>query len=122
MCTRGSIQGLAPGPSTSPCDGMVSVVSPHQLRRRDAAVLCIAWATVLWAGFSIYLFTHGARVPGAIDLLVVLSGVICVIGGFLGILFLIAAARTWQTVLLGACATMCNLGYVWWYAYSIAHQ
>jgi hypothetical protein len=69
-----------------------------------------------------YLSNHPMRLPDTIELLTVLSGAIALLGGFVGVVYLFACTRTWQAISLGACATACNFGYVWWYAYAIAHQ
>ena len=123
MCTRGSNRALLGGPSTSPLDGMAAVPSAQQLRRRDLAVLCVAWAPVLWAGFSICLFIYDpVRIPDTIGMLAVLSGVICIVGGLVSIVYLLAVAETRRSVLSGVCAITCNFGYVWWwYSYFLPH-
>jgi len=84
----------------------------------------MAWAPVLWAGFSMYLFIDNPAVtlPATIAWLALLSGVICFIGGLAGMVYLLAAAKTWRTVLLGLCAAVCNFGYMWWwYSDAIRH-
>ena len=102
---------------------MVAVPSSQQLRRRDLAVLCVAWAPVLWAGFSIFLFLYDpVRVPETIGLLALLSGIICIIGGLVSIVYLLAVAETRRGVLSGLCAIVSNFGYVWWwYSYFLRH-
>jgi hypothetical protein len=87
-----------------------------QLRRREAIVLWISWATATWAGFSIYQYKYPLRVP------LVLSGAIALLGGFVGVVYLFNCTRTWRSIALGVISTACNFGYVWWYAYEIAHQ
>ena len=104
---------------------MVAVPSAQQHRRHDLIVVCIAWAPVLWAGFSMYLLADPLapplRVPATIALLAFLSGAICIIGGLASMVYLLAVAGTWRTALSGLCAIVCNFGYVWWwYSYVIA--
>ena len=122
MCARGACWVLLCGPSTSPLDGMTAILSAQQLRRREFLVLCVPWATALWAGFTMYLSSHPTPLPSSIELLTVLSGAIALLGGLVGVVYLIACTRTWQVISLGVCATACNFGYVSWYAYAIAHQ
>ncbi len=69
----------------------------------------------MWAGFSIYLFNYAQRVPDAIGVLALLSGVICMIGGLVGLVYLLAVAETRRNVLSGLCAIAGNFGYVWWW-------
>ena len=122
MCARGADQALLGGPSTSPLDSMTAVPALSKIRHYALVALWVAWATVLWGAFSAYMFKSTMRVPYPIELLTVLSGAIAFIGGCFGALYLILAARSWQRVLSGVCATAANFGYMWWYANAIFHQ
>ena len=86
-------------------------------------MLWIAWLTLLWAGFSRYMFQHPSLPsPYVIQLLTVLSGAISFVGGCIGALYVILAARTWPLLLLGVCASLANFGYFSWYLNALMHQ
>jgi hypothetical protein len=101
---------------------MPAILSDQQLQRRSHLFLLFSWATALWAGVCFYLSWSHVDLTGALALLEILSGLIAVLGGCVGCIYLIAGARTWRAILSGAAATAANLGYIWWYANAIFHQ
>ena len=91
-------------------------------RRLSGVVLWVAWATVLWAGISVFLLRIQTPMPRLVELLMTLSGGIAIIGGCLATLYLVAFARSLRPVLLGVCAAAANFSYAWWYVRAVVHQ
>jgi hypothetical protein len=94
---------------------------PHQnaylqkLRSYNPIVLWIAWATVFWAAVSIFLFHSGISSPHVVQIAALGSAALSLAGGGFGILYLLFAARTIPSITAGACATLLNIGYFWWF-------
>jgi hypothetical protein len=84
-------------------------------RSYTAVALWIAWATVLWAATSIFLFHSGISLPHGVQIAALGSAALSLAGGSFAILYLIVAARTMPSVMAGACATLLNIGYFCWF-------
>jgi hypothetical protein len=73
--------------------------------------LWAAWLTVLWALLSLYMFHSSLRLPHAVQLAALGSAAGAFVGGCLGALYLVAAARSRASVISGVAATLINFAY-----------
>lgn len=101
-------------------DSMTTLITIHGRRGYAAVMLWIAWAAVLWATFSLYLFT--VVTVRTIELLVVWTGRIAFTGGCFGLLYVLLAARTWKLILSGCCAAIIGFVYAWWFLYAFGNH
>ena len=99
---------------------MATLIAIHGSRRYAAVMLWIAWAAVLWASFSLYLFT--VVTVRTIELLMVWTGRIAFIGGCFGLLYVLLAARTWKLILSGFGAAITGFVYAWWFLYAFGNH
>lgn len=109
-------------PSTVPLEGMPAITSAHPSARRALSMLGLSWGALFWAGLSVYLRSSNMRLPYAVELLMVLSGAIAFVGGCLGAVYLVSAARTRQTITAGVLSTLGNFAYLWWYVEAVYHR
>lgn len=110
---------LVPGPSTSPLDSMRAFTLVPASSRRVLILIWLSWATLLFVGVLLFLSSSMMCLPHTVELLVVLSGAITFVGGCLGSIVLISAARTRQAIVAGAIPTFGNLAYLWRYVEAV---
>ena len=89
-------------------------------RSSGAVMLWAAWGAALWATFSLYLFT--VVTVRTLEFLMIWSGRIALIGGCLGLLYVVLAARTWKLMISGSCAAVVGFVYAWWFLYAFGNH